>query len=194
MLDNYHIVLASNSPRRKALLTDLGIPFEVRIVKGLEESYPSTLQSEEIPQYLSRQKAEAYLATMADNDMIITADTVVVLGGLVLGKPANEHEAHQMLTSLSGRTHEVITGITITTKQRQHTFAVKTKVTFCTLSEEEINHYIQHYHPLDKAGSYGIQEWIGYVGVEKVEGSYFNVVGLPIQQLYQTLKHWEDEA
>lgn len=193
MLDHYRIVLASNSPRRKELLTGLGLPFTVRTIAGLEESYPPTLQGEEIPLYLSKQKAEAYLATMANDEMIITADTVVCLDGTVLGKPHDEAEAHEMLTLLSGRTHEVITGICITTKERTHSFAVRTKVTFCTLSNEEINHYVTHYRPFDKAGSYGIQEWIGYVGVERVEGSYFNVVGLPIQQLYQTLKHWEDE-
>lgn len=193
MLENYRIVLASNSPRRKELLSGLGLPFTVRTIAGLEESYSPTLRGEEIPLFLSQQKAEAYLATMANDEMIITADTVVCLDDDVLGKPHDEAEAHAMLSRLSGRTHDVITGITITSSQRQHSFAVHTKVTFATLSEEEINHYVSHYRPFDKAGSYGIQEWIGYVGVERVEGSYFNVVGLPIQQLYQTLKHWEDE-
>lgn len=193
MLENYRIVLASNSPRRKELLSGLRLPFTVRTIAGLEESYSPTLRGEEIPLFLSQQKAEAYLATMATDEMIITADTVVCLDDAVLGKPHDEAEAHAMLRSLSGRTHDVITGITLTTQRRQHSFAVHTKVTFATLSEEEITHYVTHYRPFDKAGSYGIQEWIGYVGVERVEGSYFNVVGLPIQQLYQTLKHWEDE-
>lgn len=193
MLENYHIVLASNSPRRKELLMGLGLPFTVRTIPGLEESYPSTLSEEEIPVYLSRQKADAYIPTMGNDEMIITADTVVCLDGLVLGKPHSEAEATDMLTQLSGKTHKVITGITVTTKAKQRSFAVTTLVTFCNLSQDEIAHYITHYKPFDKAGSYGIQEWIGYVGVERVEGSYFNVVGLPIQQLYQTLKHWEDE-
>lgn len=193
MLDNlkkYKVILASNSPRRRELLAGLDIPYEVKVIPGIEESYPDTLSGAEIPQYLSRKKAEAYRDRMIGDELIITADTIVWLDGKVLGKPADEAEACAMLRMLSGRTHAVLTGVTVMTKDRHVTFAVESKVSFAELSEEEINYYVSHYHPIDKAGAYGIQEWIGYVGVRGLEGSYFNVMGLPVQRLYNELKQF----
>ena len=193
MLENlkkYKVILASNSPRRKELLAGLDIPYEVKVIPGIEETYPDTLKGDEIPQYLSRKKAEAYRDRMAGDELIITADTIVWLDDKVLGKPADEAEACAMLRMLSGRTHAVLTGVTVMTKERHVTFAVESKVTFDELSEEEISYYVSHYHPTDKAGAYGIQEWIGYVGVWGLEGSYFNVMGLPVQRLYNELKQF----
>ncbi len=193
MLENlkkYKVILASNSPRRKELLAGLDIPYEVKVIPGIEETYPDTLKGDEIPQYLSRKKAEAYRDRMAGDELIITADTIVWLDDKVLGKPADEAEACAMLRMLSGRTHAVLTGVTVMTKERHVTFAVESKVTFDELSEEEISYYVSHYHPTDKAGAYGIQEWIGYVGVRGLEGSYFNVMGLPVQRLYNELKQF----
>ena len=185
---NYQIILASNSPRRKELLSGLGLNYEVRTLPGIDESYPDTLQGEEIPVYISSKKASAYLDTLKDNELLITADTIVWLDGRVLGKPADEKEACQMLRDLSGKTHQVITGVTLATTTFQKSFASVSQVTFASLTEEEINYYVNHYHPLDKAGSYGVQEWIGFIGVERIEGSYFNVMGLPVQRLYRELK------
>lgn len=191
MLDNlkkYHVILASNSPRRKELLGGLGVDYEVKTLQGIDESYPDTLQGEEIPIYISREKAQAYLEIMKDNDLIITADTIVWLEGKVLGKPADEAEAVQMLRALSGKKHQVITGVTLTTSTFQRSFAVTSEVEFAALSDEEIAYYVKNYRPLDKAGAYGVQEWIGFIGVRNLVGSYFNVMGLPIQRLYQELK------
>ena len=182
------IVLASNSPRRKELLAGLGYPFEVRLLSGIDESYPDTLRGGEIAAHISRVKADAYRATMAADELIITADTIVCLDDQVLGKPADEAEAIAMLHSLSGRTHQVYTGVTLTTKEKQSSFVSCSDVTFAMLTDEEIHHYVTHYRPMDKAGAYGIQEWIGYIGVERIEGSYFNVMGLPVQRLYTELK------
>lgn len=185
---NYHIILASNSPRRRELLSGLGLDYEVRTLPGIDESYPETLQGEEIPVYISSQKASAYLDELKENELLITADTIVWLDGRVLGKPLDEEEACQMLRALSGKTHQVITGVTLATTTFQKSFASVSQVTFATLSDEEIKYYISHYHPMDKAGSYGVQEWIGFIGVERIEGSYFNVMGLPVQRLYRELK------
>lgn len=185
--EGYRIVLASNSPRRRELLGGLGIPFTTRVLDGIDESWPAELKGEDIPLYISREKASAYQATIAADELVITADTIVYVDGEVLGKPTDEADAHRMLRTLSGRWHEVITGVTLTTATRQHSFAVTTKVRFCNLSDEEIDHYVSNFRPLDKAGAYGIQEWIGYIGVEGLEGSYFNVVGLPVQRLYREL-------
>ena len=185
---NYQIILASNSPRRKELLSGLGLNYEVRTLPGIDESYPDTLQGEEIPVYISSKKASAYLDTLKDNELLIPADTIVWLDGRVLGKPADEKEACQMLRDLSGKTHQVITGVTLATTTFQKSFASVSQVTFAPLSEEEISYYVNHYHPMDKAGSYGVQEWIGFIGVERIEGSYFNVMGLPVQRLYRELK------
>ena len=201
------IILASNSPRRRELLSGLGLDFEVRTMQGLDESYPDGLPMEEIPQYISQKKAAAY--TLGADELLITADTIVYLDGEVLGKPADEAEAREMLQKLSGKTHQVVTGVTLSflneelriKKQGstaegkvneesliQHSFACVSQVTFARLSEEEIDYYVTHYHPLDKAGAYGIQEWIGYIGVTSIEGSYFNVMGLPVQRLYSEMK------
>ena len=183
MLDNlkkYHIKLASNSPRRRELLAGLGIEFETKVLPGIDESYPDTLKGEEISLYIASKKADAYRTTLQPDELIITADTIVYLDGLVLGKPHDAADARRMLTLLSGRTHQVITGVCILTASQQRSFAVTTEVTFDTLSEE--------YHPMDKAGSYGIQEWIGFIGVTGLQGSYYNVMGLPVQRLYQELR------
>lgn len=191
MLDNlkkYHIILASNSPRRRELLSGLGVDYEVRTLPGVDESYPDTLSGEDIPVYISREKAAAYLPSIAPDELIITADTIVWLDGRVLGKPADEADACRMLRELSGRTHRVITGVTLSTAAFQKSFAVTSEVEFAPLTEEEITYYVDYYRPLDKAGAYGVQEWIGFIGVRRLSGSYFNVMGLPIQRLYQELK------
>ena len=185
---NYRIFLASNSPRRKELLSGLGIPFEVRVNGDIDESYPSDLPPEAIPLHISRKKAAAYLQTMSADELIITADTVVVASGELLGKPVDASDAHRMLRLLSGTTHQVITGVCLTTTDHQVAFSVTTDVTFKDLSDEEIHYYIDHYRPYDKAGAYGIQEWIGYIGVTGLHGSYFNVMGLPIQRIYEELR------
>ena len=178
--------MASNSPRRRELLAGLGLPYEVRIIDGIDESYSANISVEEIPQYISQKKAQAY--ALADSELLITADTIVCLDNEILGKPKDNAEAHLMLSKLSGRTHQVITGVTLTTTEWTHTFSCTSNVTFASLTKQEIDYYIQNYHPLDKAGAYGIQEWIGYIGVTRLEGSYFNVMGLPVQRLYTELK------
>ena len=184
----WKIILASNSPRRKELLSGIDVDFEVRVLKNIDESYPSGLPTKEIAAYISKKKAAAYLATMADDELVITADTIVVLGDEVMGKPKDDADACRMLHELSGKTHQVITGVTLTTKEKQVSFSVETDVTFKQLSEEEINYYVKKYQPFDKAGSYGIQEWIGHIGVTGLKGSYFNVMGLPVQRIYEALK------
>ncbi len=186
-----NIILGSQSPRRQELLRGLDLNFIVRTIEGLEESYPEHLKGEEIPIFLAKQKAEAFFPTLSDNDMLITADTIVWLNNRVYGKPQNAADAVKMLQDLSGKTHEVITGVCVTTKQRQVAFSAISKVTFATLTNDEIAYYIEKYKPFDKAGSYGVQEWIGYIGVERIEGSYYNVMGLPIQKLYTVLKDWK---
>ena len=182
----YNIILASNSPRRRELLAGLDVDYEVRVLKDIDETYPDNLPVADIPTYISREKAAAY--TIADNELLLTADTVVVLGNEVLGKPADDADAKRMLRELSGKTHQVITGVCLTTTKMQHSFSVTTDVTFKELTDDEIDYYVTNYHPLDKAGAYGIQEWIGFIGVERIEGSYFNVMGLPVQRLYTELK------
>ena len=179
------IVLASNSPRRRELLGALEVDFEVRTLDGIKESYPQGLTMTGIPEHISSQKAMAY--ALADDELLITADTIVYLDGEVLGKPANAKEACAMLRRLSGKTHQVIAGVTLRTVDRSHTFSCVTEVTFAQLAEEQIKHYVDNYAPFDKAGAYGIQEWIGYVGVTKINGSYYNVMGLPVQRLNQEL-------
>lgn len=191
MLDNlkdYHIILASNSPRRRELLAGLGLEFEVRTLPGVDESYPASLEGSQIPLYIAREKAEAYRGLLREHELMITADTIVWLDGRVLGKPRDEAEAMRMLHDMAGRTHEVYTGVCLTTSARQRSFSVGTRVRFARLSDEEIRYYVTRFHPLDKAGAYGVQEWIGYVGVEHIEGSYYNVMGLPVQRLYQELR------
>lgn len=184
----WKIILASNSPRRKELLAGLDLDFEVRVLKNIDESYPADLPTKDIAGYISKKKAAAYRETMADDELVITADTIVVLGDEVMGKPRDAADAHRMLLQLSGKTHQVITGVTLTTKERQTSFSVETDVTFKELSDAEIDYYVRTYQPMDKAGSYGIQEWIGYIGVTALKGSYFNVMGLPVQRIYEALK------
>lgn len=191
MLDNlkkYNIVLASNSPRRKELLQRMGVNFKVRTLFGIDESYPDSLRGEDIVRYISRNKAQAYRSSMAPNELLITADTIVYVEGEVMGKPKTAEQAKEMLHKLSGKSHLVITGVTIVTPDRTEDFGVTSQVKFAEITDEEINFYVDNYLPFDKAGAYGIQEWIGIVAVEEIKGSYFNVVGLPVQRLYQKLK------
>lgn len=187
-LDKYNIILASNSPRRKELLGGLDLVFQVKVIPGLEESYPESLPARQIPAYLAEQKASAYLDSLEDNDLLITADTIVWNNNQVIGKPADRDEAIAMIRSLSGHEHQVITGVCLTTKSFKKTFSVTSSVRFAELTDEEIIYYVDKYRPFDKAGAYGIQEWIGYVAVENIEGSFYNVMGLPVQRLYKELK------
>lgn len=192
MLENlkkYHIILASNSPRRRELLAGLGIDFEVKVLPDIEENYPESLPVKDIAEYIASEKALAYEKQMTDSDLIITADTVVIVGDKVLGKPVDAADAAQMLRLLSGKKHQVITGVCLTTKAEQRRFSVVTDVTFKQLTNEEISYYIETYRPFDKAGAYGIQEWIGYVGVTGIDGSYYNVMGLPIQRIYTEMQN-----
>lgn len=187
-IQDYHILLGSNSPRRRELLAGLDLNFEVKVIPGLEEHYPPTLQPEEIPVFLARQKAEAYIPTLSDKTLLITADTIVWNQNKVIGKPKDREDAIQMLQSLSGHEHHVVTGVCLTTTEKQKAFSVVSTVKFAALTDEEISYYVDKYHPFDKAGAYGIQEWIGYIGVESINGSFYNVMGLPVQRLYQELK------
>ena len=188
MVIPYQIILASNSPRRKELLAGLDLQFKVRVLQDVDESYPNDLPTLKIAEFISNKKADAYIQTMADDELVITADTVVILGDEVMGKPHNEADAKRMLGELSGQTHQVATGVTLSTKERQMSFSVVTDVAFKQLSSDEIDYYVRTYHPMDKAGAYGIQEWIGYIGVTALKGSYFNVMGLPVQRIYEALK------
>ncbi len=187
-LSQYKVILASNSPRRKELLSGLDIPYQIKTLPDIDESYPDHLQGKDIATYIAKEKADAYLDKLTDDTLLITADTIVLLEGKVYGKPVDETEARQMLHDLSGRTHQVLTGVCITTKQKQKIFAVASEVRFAKLETDEIEYYVSKYKPLDKAGAYGVQEWIGYIAVENISGSYFNIMGLPIQRLYRELK------
>lgn len=190
MLDNlkkYKVILASNSPRRKELLAGLGVDYEVRTLPDVDESYPETLKGADIPLYIAKEKADAYLNMMQPGELMITADTIVWLDGKVLGKPADREDALRMLREMSGRTHEVFTGVCVTTTEWQRSFTAQTEVRFASLSEEEINYYVDQFKPMDKAGAYGVQEWIGFIGVENISGSYYNIMGLPVQRLYKEL-------
>ena len=189
-MDNYHVILASNSPRRRELLSGLDLNFEVKVLPDIEENYPDYLETPEIPVYIATEKAAAYKNLMAEHDLIITADTVVVLGDEVLGKPVDLDDARRMLHELSGKTHQVITGVCLMTRTRQRSFSVTTEVSFKELSDAEIDYYVEKYQPLDKAGAYGIQEWIGYIGVTSLNGSYFNVMGLPVQRIFNELQQF----
>ena len=182
------VVLASQSPRRRELLAGLGIPFEVRVIEDIDEHFPEQLPASETALYIAKRKAEAYRGQMADDELIITADTVVIVGDEILGKPADEADALRMLRLLSGRTHQVTTGVCLMTTKMQRSFDVTTDVTFKTLTDEEIMYYVNRYKPFDKAGAYGIQEWIGYIGVTGLHGSYYNVMGLPVQRIYTELQ------
>ncbi len=191
---NHKIILASNSPRRKELLAGLDIPFEVKTIVGLDENFPSDLQAGDIPLFLSEKKSEAYESLWKEEDtMIITSDTIVWViaedgKGQMLGKPKSYEEAFEMLQLLSGKTHQVFTGVCVRTNEKKESFVTRTNVKFSDLSDAEINYYIEKYKPYDKAGSYGVQEWIGYIAVEEITGSFYNVMGLPVHQLYKVLK------
>ncbi len=187
-LSRYNIILASNSPRRKELLSGLNIPYEIKTLPDIDESYPDSLTGEDIAIYIAKEKANAYLDQLDDKTLLITADTIVLLDGKVYGKPSDETDAKQMLRDLSGKTHQVMTGVCITTKDKQVSFGVSSEVRFSKLDDDEIEYYVSNYKPFDKAGAYGVQEWIGYVAVEYISGSYFNIMGLPIQRLYRELK------
>lgn len=198
-MKKYHIILASNSPRRKELLAGLDLPFEVMVIKGIDESYPASLDAYDTAQYISAKKAAAYKDLLTEDTLVLTADTVVIAPtadeqndqegkGIILGKPKDAKEAHDMLRMLSGKTHHVVTGVSLTTLKQQRQFSVVTEVTFKELSDAEIDYYIEHYQPFDKAGAYGIQEWIGYVGCTGLKGSYFNVMGLPVQRIYEEIQ------
>lgn len=190
MLDNlkkYKVILASNSPRRKELLAGLGVDYKVRTLPDVDESYPDTLQGADIPLYIAKEKADAYRNMLQPGELMITADTIVWLDGRVLGKPKDREDALCMLRDMSGRTHEVFTGVCITTTEWQRSFAAQTEVRFAELSEEEITYYVDKFQPMDKAGAYGVQEWIGFIGVENISGSYYNIMGLPVQRLYKEL-------
>lgn len=188
-LKQYKIVLCSNSPRRKELLKGLGLNFQTRIIDGIDESYDKSLLGEDIAKMISEKKAESYKATMSSDELIITADTIVYVDGEVLGKPQNKIDAARMLKMISGKCHDVITGVCLLTSNKRISFSVKTKVSFAQITDDEISFYIENYKPYDKAGAYGIQEWIGYIGVDSIQGSYFNVMGLPVQRLYSELKN-----
>lgn len=189
-LSRYKVILASNSPRRKELLSGLDIDYEIRTLPDIDESYPKHLKDEDIAIHIAKEKADAYLKLLEDDSLLITADTIVLLEDKVYGKPTDEIDAKRMLSELSGKIHHVLTGVCITTKNKQKAFVVSSEVKFATLDADEIEYYVTKYKPLDKAGAYGIQEWIGYVAVENISGSYFNIMGLPVQRLYQELKHF----
>ena len=186
-LRNYKITLASNSPRRHELLKGLGIDFTIKTLENVDESYPLTLAPVDVAKHIAQKKADAYKELIGEDELLITADTVVVANDEILGKPKDRVDAQRMLSLLSGITHEVVTGVCIVTKEKTILFDSKTEVTFSKLSESEINYYIDTFAPYDKAGAYGIQEWIGFVAVDSMAGSYFNVMGLPIQRLYREL-------
>lgn len=189
-LNNYNIVLASKSPRRQELLKGIGVDFTI-LTKDVDESYPERLPLIDVAPFLSLKKAKAFEeAELPENYMVITADTVVIVDNEILGKPADREDAVRMLNMLSGKVHKVITGVTVHTKEKTKTFSVTSKVEFDQLDMEEIDHYVDGFRPYDKAGAYGVQEWIGYIGVSNVEGSYYNVMGLPTQRLYKVLKEF----
>ena len=190
MLESYRVILASNSPRRKELLAGVGISFDVMTIPGIDESFPDTLKGGDIPLFLARKKSDAYQDILRDNVLVITADTIVWQDGKVLGKPKDRREAVEMIAELSGRSHTVYTGVCVRSATKEEAFYTESKVFFDELTADEIEYYVDNFKPYDKAGAYGIQEWIGYIAVKKIEGSYFNIKGIPIQRLYQVLKQF----
>lgn len=189
-LNQYTIYLASKSPRRREILEMLRLPFKIITLEGLDESYPSDLPPHDVPLFISEKKAQAYLSRLSDDALIITADTLVLCDGKIIGKPKDSEDAKRILKFLSGKTHEVATGVTISSKNKKKSFVSVSEVTFAPLSEDEIDYYVHTYHPFDKAGAYGIQEWIGAVAVSSFKGSFYNVMGLPVHSLYQELKNF----
>ena len=186
----YKVILASNSPRREELLKGIDIDFEVKTLPDIDESYPNGLLKEEIAEFVATNKAKSYISSLSEDEMLITADTIVLLDEKVFGKPINKEEAKQMLRTLSGKTHKVITGVCLTTTTKQSSFSATSNVEFGELTDSEIEYYVEHYSPLDKAGAYGVQEWIGYVAVKHIDGSYYNIMGLPIHRLYHEIRNF----
>ncbi len=186
-ITNYKVLLASNSPRREELLRGIDIDFEVKVLPDIDESYPDNIPSEEIAEFVAIKKAKPYAASLHEDELLLTADTIVLLEDTVLGKPANKKEAKQMLRQLSGKTHRVITGVCLTSTKKQTSFSATSDVEFGKLTDQEIEYYVERYSPMDKAGAYGVQEWIGYVAVKQINGSYYNIMGLPIQRVYREL-------
>lgn len=184
------ILLASKSPRRREILGLLQIPFTVVTIEGIDESYPETLEPEKVSEYISNKKADAFLKRIQEDELIITADTVVICDGKILGKPKGREDAIEMLRFLSGKTHKVTTGVTVATKEKRDSFSSESLVKFAELTDSEIRYYVDTFHPYDKAGAYGIQEWIGAVAVAEIQGSFYNVMGLPVHRLYQVLKQF----
>ncbi len=189
-LNGHRLLLASHSPRRRELLAMLDVPFELAPTVEVDESFDSDMPPHEVPAYLSQKKGDAYCSHIKPGDIVITADTVVIIGDSILGKPSDEAAAIQMLTTLQGQTQTVVTGVTLTDTSHRHTFSVSTEVKFAPLTQEEIRYYVERYHPLDKAGAYGIQEWIGAIGIEEIRGSFYNVMGLPVHRLYNELREF----
>ncbi len=189
-LQNYKVILASGSPRRKELLKGMGIDYTVELNTEVDESYSPTLPLQEVPAYLAQLKSHAFGRPLANNELLITADTVVICNKQLLGKPVDATDAQRMLHILSGNKHEVLTGVCVRTHDKEHSFTVSSIVSFRSLSSAEIAYYIDVYKPFDKAGAYGVQEWVGYIGIEHIEGSYFNVMGLPTQRLYMELSNF----
>ena len=187
-LKEYRLILASASPRRRELLAACDLDFTLAERFECEECYPADLAAEKVAEYLSQLKSNAYPHTLKEGEILLTADTVVILGDKILGKPHSEAEAREMISTLSGATHKVVTGVTLRTSERAISFSAESLVSFRELDTEEVSYYVEKYHPMDKAGAYGIQEWIGYIGIEGIEGSFYNVMGLPTQRLYQALK------
>ena len=187
-LKNYRLILASASPRRRELLSACDIAFTLADKFECEECYPAELEADKVAEYLSQLKSNAYPHALEEKDILLTADTVVILGDKILGKPHSEEEAVEMISSLSGATHKVVTGVTLRTAKQTISFSAESLVSLRTLEAEEVRYYVEKYRPLDKAGAYGIQEWIGYIGIEGIEGSFYNVMGLPVQRLYSALK------
>ncbi len=187
VLRKHNLILASRSPRRQVLLDGLDLSFEIK-VKNTKETYPSEMPVEEVPEFLSKLKAKAFdIDKLMDNDIVITADTIVVLDGKIIGKPKSKKDAIRIISSLSGNKHTVITGVCLTSNKKQITFSASSTVYFKNIEKQDIEYYVEEYSPLDKAGAYGIQEWIGYIAIEKIEGSFYNVMGLPTQTLYDEL-------
>lgn len=186
-LKNYHVILASGSPRRRQLIADCGIEYSLAEGYQVEELYPNSLCATDVPQYLSELKSNGYPFQLKEKEILITADTVVILKGKALGKPADRAEAIEMINELGGTSHRVVTGVTLRNNKRMHTFSASTVVWMRKLTHQEIEYYVDTYKPFDKAGAYGIQEWIGYTAIERIEGSFYNVMGLPVQMLYTNL-------
>lgn len=187
-LECYTVLLASKSPRRRELLSGLGISFRVVSPGDVKEEYPDTLPAEEVPEYLGRLKADAYMPLLQPGELLITADTLVICDGKIFGKPADADDAVRMLMNLSGHTHTVVSGVCLTTTERRASFSSRTQVKFAAFTEAEARYYVDNYNPLDKAGAYGIQEWMGYVACQSIDGSFYNVMGLPVNRLYEELK------